>query len=61
MPVAGTHTDMSLVSQVREIRNFRRWMAGLGSLPVGMRSPIINLFISHQQMKDVLQEGHPQP
>lgn len=55
-PVDGTLIDMSLVSQVREIRNPKRWIAGLGFLPLGMRAPIMNRIISSQQMKDVLQD-----
>ena len=33
-PVDGTLIDLSLVSHVREIRNPRRWVAGLGFLPL---------------------------
>ena len=37
-PVDGKLIDLSLVSQVREIRNPGRWIAGLGFLPVRLRA-----------------------
>ena len=55
-PVDGRLIDLSLASQVREIRNPRRKVAGLGFLPVGMRAPIMNKFISAMQHQDVLQD-----
>ncbi len=55
-PVDGTNVDMSLVSQVREIRGPKRWIAGLGFLPVGLRAPIMNKFIAAQQKEDVNQD-----
>ena len=55
-PVDGTLIDLSLVSQVREIRSPKRLIAGLGFLPVGMRAPIINRFMAAQQYGDVLQD-----
>ena len=55
-PVDGTLIDVSLVSQVREIRKPKRWLAGLGFLPVRWRAPIMNRFISSQQRRDVLQD-----
>jgi len=55
-PVDGTLIDMSLVSQVREIRKPARKIAGLGFLPVGWRAPIMNRFIVSQQRHDVLQD-----
>ncbi len=55
-PVDGTLIDLSLVSQVREIRNPKRWIAGLGFLPVKLRAPIMNWFIAPQQERDVLQD-----
>ena len=55
-PVDGTLIDLSLVSQVREIRDPRRWVAGLGFLPLKLRAPIMNRFIAPQQEKDVLQD-----
>ena len=55
-PVDGTLIDVSLVSQVREIRSPKRWLAGLGFLPVKWRAPIMNRFIASQQRRDVLQD-----
>ena len=55
-PVDGTLIDMSLVSQVREIRSPRRLVGGLGFLPRRLRAPIINKFIVAIQHRDVLQD-----
>ena len=55
-PIDGALIDMSLVSQVREIRKPRRKIAGLGFLPVGWRAPLMNRFMVAQQRHDVLQD-----
>ena len=55
-PVDGTLVDLSLVSQVREIRNPRRWIAGLGFLLLRLRAPIMNKLIAFLQHRDVLQD-----
>ena len=55
-PVDGTQIDLSLVSQVREITNPQRWVAGLGFLPRGWRAPIFNKFTALLQKQDVLQD-----
>ena len=55
-PVDGTVIDMSVVSQVGEVRNPHRWFLGLGFLPVSLRSPIMNRFMAHLQKNDVLQD-----
>ena len=55
-PVDGTLIDLSLVSQVREIRSPKRLIAGLGFLPTGLRAPVINKFMARQQNRDVLQD-----
>ena len=55
-PVDGTLIDLSLVSQVREIRNPRRWIAGLRFLPLKLRAPIMNQFLASMQHRDVLQD-----
>ena len=55
-PVDGTLIDLSLVSQAREIRNPKRWIAGLGFLPMRLRAPIMNRFMAAQQHGDVLQD-----
>ena len=55
-PVDGTLIDLSLVSQVREIRKPRRRIVGLGFLPVRLRAPIMNRFIAEMQRQDVLKD-----
>ncbi len=55
-PVDGTLIDMSLATQVREIRNPKRWVAGLGFLPTRLRAPFMNRFIARQQVHDVEQD-----
>ena len=55
-PVDGTLIDLTLVSQVREVRNPKRWFAGLGFLPVRWRAPLMNRYIAAQQRKDVAQD-----
>ena len=55
-PVDGTLIDLSLVSQVREIRKPKRLVAGLGFLPRRLRAPVMNEFMSAQQRGDVLQD-----
>ena len=39
-----------------EIRNPRRWIAGLGFLPLRLRAPIMNKFIASMQYRDVQQD-----
>ena len=55
-PVDGTLIDLSLVSQVGEIRKPKRWIAGLGFLPVKLRAPIMNRLIAAFQRQDVLDD-----
>ena len=55
-PVDGTLIDLSLASQVWEIRKPKRWIAGLGFLLVKMRAPIMNKIKASQQYKDVRQD-----
>ncbi len=55
-PVDGNLIDLSLAGQVREISNPRRWILGLGFLPVRLRAPIMNKFMASQQEKDVRQD-----
>ena len=55
-PVDGTLIDLSLVSQVREIRKPKRLIVGLGFLPTRLRAPIMNKFMSAQQRGDVMQD-----
>ena len=55
-PVDGTLIDLTLVSQIREIGNPRRRIAGLGFLPTRLRAPLMNKFVIAQQHQDVLQD-----
>lgn len=55
-PVDGTLVDLSLVSQVREIRKPKRWIVGLGFLPPKLRAPIMNKIMAAFQMDDVRQD-----
>ena len=55
-PVDGTLVDLSLVSQVREIRTPRRRIAGLAWLPRRLPAPIINKVAVHSQLYDVQQD-----
>ncbi len=55
-PVDGILIDLSLVSQVREIRQPKRWIAGLGFLPPKLRAPIMNKIMAAFQMQDVRQD-----
>lgn len=55
-PVDGTLIDLSLVSQVGEIRKPKRWIMGLGFLPPRLRSSIMNRIMASQQYRDVLQD-----
>ncbi len=52
-PVDGVLIDMTLASQVREIRNPKRVVAGLRFLPVKLRAPVMNRFIASSQDRDV--------
>ena len=55
-PVDGTLIDLSLASQVRELRNPKRLFAGLGFLPTRWRAPMLNKFMATEQRNDVLQD-----
>ena len=55
-PVDGELIDMTLVSQVREIRAPKRRVAGLGFLPPSLRAPLMNRFIIAMQERDVRQD-----
>ena len=55
-PIDGELIDLTLVSQVKELRSPKRMLAGLGFLPTKMRAPIMNKFIASQQKDDVLQD-----
>ena len=55
-PVDGTLIDLSLASQVREIRNPKRRVVGLGFLPPRLRAPLMNKIMASQQKQDVQQD-----
>ena len=55
-PVDGTLIDMSIISQVRDMRSPKRRIAGLGFLPWRMRAPIMNKFVADLQIQDVQQD-----
>ena len=55
-PVDGTVIDLSIVSQVRELRDPQRRFIGAGFLPTKLRAPIVNAFLAPQQEQDVLQD-----
>ena len=55
-PVDGELIDLTLATQVNEIRKPKRWVAGLGFLPVKLRAPVMNRIISSFQRQDVLQD-----
>ena len=52
-PVDGTLIDLSLVSQVREMRSPKRRIVGRGFLPMRPRAPAMNRFMARYQASDV--------
>ena len=55
-PIDGTLIDLVLVSQMREIRRPRRFISGLGFLPMKLRHRLMNRILMSQQKQDVLQD-----
>ena len=55
-PVDGTLIDLTLATQVREIRRPRRFVTGLGFLPVGLRHGLMSRFILSGERRYVLQD-----
>ena len=55
-PVDGESVDLTLVSQVREIRKPGRFFAGLAFLPVPLRHRLLNLFFIREERRFVLQD-----
>ena len=55
-PVDGTLIDLSIVSRVRELRNPKRRIVGLGFLPRRMRALLMNKFVADLQFQDVQQD-----
>ncbi len=52
-PIDGTDVEMTLFSQVKEIRSPKRFVAGLGFLPKKLRAPLMNKFIAANQIQNV--------
>ena len=55
-PVDGVEIDMWIVMQIADLRKPRRWLFGLGFLPVKVRAPLMNKFLAPFQHSDVLQD-----
>ena len=55
-PIDGTLIDLVLVSQQREIHRPRRFISGLGFLPMKLRHRLMNRIVMSQQKRDVLQD-----
>ena len=55
-PVDGTLIDLVLVSQVRELRDPKRPLAGLRFIPMRLRHKVMNQIILSAQKRDVLQD-----
>ncbi|MCQ3814673.1 MAG: Rieske 2Fe-2S domain-containing protein [Acidimicrobiia bacterium] len=55
-PVDGTNIDLSIVSSVKEIKNPKRVVVGLGILPRRIRAPLMNRIVLFFQRHDVLQD-----
>ena len=55
-PVDGESVDLTLVSQVREVRKPRRRIAGLAFLPVALRHRLVNFFVIREERRFVLQD-----
>ncbi|WP_419861480.1 Rieske 2Fe-2S domain-containing protein [Candidatus Palauibacter sp.] len=55
-PVDGESVELTLVSQVREIRKPGRFFAGLAFLPVPLRHRLLNLFFIREEKRFVLQD-----
>ena len=55
-PIDGTLVDLLLVSQLERLLKPRRPIAGLGFLPVGLRTVLMNKFMVAMQERDVRQD-----
>ncbi|MYB05980.1 MAG: Rieske (2Fe-2S) protein [Gemmatimonadetes bacterium] len=55
-PVADTRLEMTLVTQVREIRRPGRFFVGLGFLPVPLRHRLMSRFFLSEERRFVLQD-----
>ena len=55
-PIDGKRIQMVLGSQMRALRKPKRFVAGLGFLPVGWRCKVMNQIMLTSQKQDVLQD-----
>ncbi len=55
-PVADTRLELTLFTQVREIRKPGRFLAGLGFLPVPLRHRLMTRFLLSEEKRFVLQD-----
>ena len=55
-PVDGEFLELTLVSQVREIREPGRFFAGLGFLPIRLRHKLMNVLVLKEEKRFVLQD-----
>ncbi len=55
-PVNGTHVEMTLVSQVREIHKPQHFITGLGFVPMKLRHRLMNLIVLQQEKRYVMQD-----
>ena len=55
-PLDGTEVEQVLVGQVRNIHAPKRWVAGMGFLPVRLRTWAMNQFVLTAERRDVMQD-----
>ena len=55
-PVDGTFVEVTLVTQTHEIRKPRRFIAGLGFLPRGLRHRLMNRILLYEEKRYVMQD-----
>lgn len=55
-PIDGTHNELVLVSQVRELRKPKRAIVGLRFIPMWLRHRIMNRIMLRAQKQDVAQD-----
>ncbi len=57
-PVDGKNINLVLASQVKEMRQPKRAIVGLGIVPLKLRAGLMNRFIMLMQQKDVMDDVH---
>ena len=55
-PIDGQFIDLVLASQLRAIHRPRRFITGLGFLPMNLRNRLMNQILLSQQKRDVMQD-----